>query len=65
MWPHRGRVEGEENVFCPAGHALWNAPRAAIGLLGHKGTLMAPDRPTGHQGTHVPLQRAPLQQVSS
>ena len=41
MWPHLGRIEGEDHLLQYAAHALFNAPQVTIGLLGHKGILMA------------------------
>jgi len=41
MWLPQGRVEGEDHLPCPAGHALFNIPQDTIGLLGHRGTLLA------------------------
>jgi len=32
MWPHQGRVEGEEHLPQPAAHTLFNAPQD-IGVL--------------------------------
>ncbi|XP_052556631.1 uncharacterized protein LOC128089357 isoform X2 [Tympanuchus pallidicinctus] len=63
MRSHQGRVEGEDHLPQPAGHALFNAPQDAIGPLGHKGTLLAHGQPVVHQDTQVPLCRAPLQQL--
>jgi len=61
MWPHQGRVEGEDHL---PGHILFNTPQDTIGLLGHKGTLLAHDRLTVHQDTQVLLHRVPFQQIS-
>ncbi|NXV14564.1 CAHM6 protein, partial [Cepphus grylle] len=53
MWPHQGRVEGEDDLPPPACHALLDAPQDAIGLLGHKGTLLAHGYPVVHQDSQV------------
>ena len=44
LWPHQGRAEGK-NLPQPAGHALCNAPWCPVGLLGHRGTLLATRTP--------------------
>ncbi|PKU36140.1 hypothetical protein llap_13557 [Limosa lapponica baueri] len=41
MGPHQGSVKGQDNLSRPAGHILPDTPQDAIGLLGHKGTLLA------------------------
>jgi len=41
MWPHWGRVEGKDNVPQLIGHSLFKAPQDTLGILGHKGTLLA------------------------
>ncbi|PKU35685.1 hypothetical protein llap_14008 [Limosa lapponica baueri] len=64
MGSHQGRAEGEDNLPRPAGHTLPDAPQDAIGLLGHKDTLLAHGRPVVHQDSQVFLLRGVLQQVS-
>ncbi|PKU42718.1 hypothetical protein llap_6967 [Limosa lapponica baueri] len=64
MGLHQGRVEGEDNLTRPAGHTLPDAPQDVIGLLGHKGTLLAHGHPIVHQNSQVFLHRAALQLVS-
>ena len=61
--PHEGRVEWEDHLPCPAGHALFHAPQYVIGLLVLQDTLLAHGQPVSHQDTQVPLCRAPFQQV--
>ena len=41
MGLHQGRVEGDDHLPQCAGHTLLNARQYAIGLLGHKATLLA------------------------
>ncbi|PKU42812.1 glycoprotein xg [Limosa lapponica baueri] len=60
MQPHQGRAEGEDDLPQRAGHTLLEAPQDAIGLLGHKGTLLA--HPVVHQDSQVFFLRAALQQ---
>ena len=62
MWPHQGGVEGEDQLPRPAGPALFNEPQETIGLLDHKGTLLAHGQPVVHKNTQV-LCRARLQKV--
>ncbi|PKU40437.1 sterol regulatory element-binding protein cleavage-activating hypothetical protein [Limosa lapponica baueri] len=64
MGPHQGRAEGQDDLPPPAGHTLPDAPQDAIGLLGHKGTLLAPGHPIVHQDSQVFRLRAALQQVT-
>ncbi|PKU46836.1 hypothetical protein llap_2809 [Limosa lapponica baueri] len=64
MRPHQGRVEGEDDLPRPAGHTLLDSPQDAIGLLGHKGTLLAHGHSVVHQDSQVFFHRAALQQVS-
>ena len=47
MWPHRGRVEEQDHLPWPAGHALFNASQDTIVFLGHKGTLLG-SQPSCH-----------------
>ncbi|KAJ7428259.1 rna-directed dna polymerase from mobile element jockey-like [Willisornis vidua] len=49
MCPHQGCVEGQEHLCRPGGNALPNAPQNAIGLLGHKDTLLAHRQLVVHQ----------------
>jgi len=63
MWPHQCRVEGEDNLPQPAGHALLNAPQDILGLPGHKGTLLSHGQPVVQQNPQVLLCRASLQKV--
>ena len=42
---HQGGVEREAALPQSAGHALCNAPHSFIGLVGHKGTLLAQGQP--------------------
>ncbi|PKU44305.1 hypothetical protein llap_5392 [Limosa lapponica baueri] len=65
MGPPQGRVEGQDDLPPPAGHTLPDAPQHAIGLLGHKGTVLAHGHPVIHQDSQVFLLRAAPQQVSS
>jgi len=60
MQAHRGRVEGEENLFRPTNHTPSNTPQAAIGLL----AVLAYGHPAVHQDLQVPFPYAALQQVS-
>jgi len=39
MWPHQGRVEGEDNLPYPASHTVFDTAYSTIGCLGHRGTL--------------------------
>jgi len=55
MWPHQGREEGEDHLPQPVGHTLCNAPQDGIGLLGHKGTLLAHGQPVVLWDTQVLL----------
>ena len=64
MWPHLGRVEGEDHLPQPAGHALFNASQDTIGLLCHKDTLLAHGQSVVYQNTLALLHGGPLQQVS-
>ncbi|PKU38718.1 rna-directed dna polymerase from mobile element jockey- hypothetical protein [Limosa lapponica baueri] len=64
MWPQQGRVEGEDNLPQPPGDTFLNASQDAIGLLGHKGTLLTHGHPVVHQDSQVFFLRAALQQVS-
>ena len=64
MWSRQGRVKGEENRSRPTNHTPPNTPLDAIGLLGHKGTVLAHGHPVVHQDPQVPLPFAALQQGS-
>ncbi|PKU35805.1 hypothetical protein llap_13892 [Limosa lapponica baueri] len=64
MQPHQGRVEGHDYLPRPVGHTLPDAPQDAIGLPGHKGTLLAHGHPVVHQDSQAFFHRAALQQVS-
>ena len=61
---HLGRVEGKENLFRPANHSPSSLPQDAIGLLGHKGTMLAHGQPTVHWDPQVSFSYTALQQVS-
>ena len=61
--PDQGRVEGEDHLPWPAGHAPFNTPKDAIGLLCHQGTLLAHGESVAHQDPQVPLCRVPLQHI--
>lgn len=41
MLPHQDRAEGEDPLLQPAVQAIFSAHRDSIGLLGHKGSLLA------------------------
>jgi len=58
MCPQQARIEGEDHLPQPAGHDFLNAPQDTIGLLGHKGTLLAHGQPVVLQDPQV-LCRAP------
>jgi len=47
MRSHQGRVEAEENLPGPTNHTPSDTPQAAIGLLGHKGPMLAHDHCRG------------------
>jgi len=63
MWPHQGRVEGEENFPQPPCDALFNALQDTISLLDHKSSLLDHGQPVVHQDTQVLLCRGSFQQV--
>jgi len=65
MWPHQGRVERKDCLPQSTGHALFNAPQDTIGLLGHRGPLLARGQSLAHQDTQVLLLRAPFQLLTS
>ncbi|PKU30613.1 rna-directed dna polymerase from mobile element jockey-like [Limosa lapponica baueri] len=64
MGPPQGRAEGQDDPPPPAGHTLPDAPQETIGLLGHKGTLLAHGHLVVHQDSQVFFLRAALQQGS-
>jgi len=63
LWPHQDWVEGKEDLPQPAGNALCDVPLDPIGLLDHKGTLLAHGQPAVHQDSQV-LCRAAFHLVS-
>jgi len=60
-----GQSRSEDHFPQPVGHALSNTLQDTIGLLGHKGTLLAHGQAVAHQDPQVILCRAPVQQVTS
>ena len=64
MPSHQGRVEWEENLSQPTDHRHSDTPQDAIGLLGHKGTVLAHGHPSVHQDPWVPFPYATLKQGS-
>ena len=51
----------EENLFQPTNHTPSNTPQDAIGLLGHKGTVLVHGHPAVHQEPQVPFPYVALQ----
>ena len=58
MCSHQGRIEREDYLPQPAGHALrFNIPQDTVGLRGYKDTLLAHGQPLVHWDTQVLLCR--------
>ncbi|KAK4830957.1 hypothetical protein QYF61_014416 [Mycteria americana] len=51
--PHQCQVQGHDHFPSPAGHAIFDTSRDAIGFLGHLGTLLAHIQPAVDQHPQV------------
>ncbi|KAK4830883.1 hypothetical protein QYF61_013812 [Mycteria americana] len=60
---HQSRVEGQNHLPRPAGHASFDAAQDTVGLLGCKRTLLAHVQLSIHQYPQVPLPRAALNHI--
>ena len=63
-WPPQGSVEAKDHLPPPADNTLPNAAQHTLGLLGHKGTVLARGQLVVHQASQVLLCTAAFQQVS-
>jgi len=58
--PHQSRVEGQDHLSPPAGHASFNVAQYTVGFLGCKATLLAHVQLPIHQYPQVIFSRAML-----
>ena len=58
--PHQRRVEGQDHLPQPAGHASFEAVHDTVGFLGCKGTMLADVQPAIHQYSQVFFSKAAL-----
>ncbi|KAK4826200.1 hypothetical protein QYF61_006144 [Mycteria americana] len=63
VWAHQCRVQGDDRIPSPAGHAISDTSQGAIGFLGHLGTLLAHIQPAVNQHARVLFHQAAFQRL--